>query len=250
MEAAEGKPILSLFKLPLKGKGIDSASEARLNKVSMKTELIFIERCLDLLVPGGRLGIVLPEGIFNNPSLQYVREFTENRAFLRAVISLPQETFVSSGASVKCSILFLQKFTAEERECFDRTQREATEEITRKYQSEVEQAHARLEHALAKARADKSKDQLTELRKERKDFDRHMADTIAAESRALLKSRRDYPVFLYEAEKVGISATGEPDQNELFPNDRLPPGVEKSCLELYREFQHDPAPFFVHGPTA
>ena len=57
-----------------------------------------------------------------------------------------------------------------------------------------------------------------------------------------------YTVFLYEADKVGISATGEPDLNELYPNDRLPSGIEKTCLELYREFRRDPAPFFVHGP--
>jgi hypothetical protein len=37
----------------------------------IKTELLFIERCLDLLLPGGRLGIVLPEGVFNHPSLNW-----------------------------------------------------------------------------------------------------------------------------------------------------------------------------------
>jgi len=64
------------------------------------------------------MGIVLPEGIFNNPSLRYVREFVEDRAFIRAVISLPQETFVSSGASVKASLLFLQKFNQQEKQLF------------------------------------------------------------------------------------------------------------------------------------
>jgi type I restriction enzyme M protein len=107
VRAAEGKPIASLFDLP-KGK-----------KSKTKTEILFIERCLALLRPGGRLGIVLPEGIFNNPSLAYVREFCENRAFIRAVVSLPQETFYSSGASVKGSLLFLQKFTVEEQADFD-----------------------------------------------------------------------------------------------------------------------------------
>ena len=62
----------------------------------IKTEVLFIERCLDLLKPGGRLGIVLPEGIFNNPSLTYVREFVEDRARLLAVVSLPQETATAS----------------------------------------------------------------------------------------------------------------------------------------------------------
>jgi type I restriction enzyme M protein len=53
VQAAKGKPIASLFKLP----------KAETGKI--KTEILFIERCLDLLKPGGRLGIVLPEGIFN-----------------------------------------------------------------------------------------------------------------------------------------------------------------------------------------
>ena len=65
-----------------------------------------------------------------------------------------------------------------------------------------------------------------------------MAETIAAETRALLKERFPYRIFLYEAEKVGITATGEPDQNELFPNDNLPAGVAKTALEHYREFRN------------
>lgn len=88
------------------------------------------------------------------------------------------------------------------------------------------------------------------LQKELLDFDKRIAAAITLESRALLKTRFDYPIFLYEAEKVGISATGEPDLNELYPNDRLPAGIEKTCLELYREFRKDPAPFFVPGLAA
>jgi len=61
------------------------------------------------------LEIVLPEGIFNNPSLAYVREYCEDRAFIRAVVSLPHETFFSSGASIKASLLFMQKFTEKKR---------------------------------------------------------------------------------------------------------------------------------------
>jgi type I restriction enzyme M protein len=236
VESAEGKPILSLFTLP--------------RSKSIKTELLFIERCLDLLAPGGRLGIVLPEGIFNNPSLAHVREFTEDRAFLRAMVSLPQETFTSSGASVKCSVLFLEKFTDKDAERFAQTRADALAEITAKHQPEVDATHSRIEKAMAEAKEAKDRESLATLRKELADFDKRIAETIAKESRALLKQRFDYPIFLYEAEKVGISATGEPDLNELYPNDRVPPGIEKTCLELYREFREDPAPFFVEGPAA
>ena len=54
---------------------------------------------------------------------------------------------------------------------------------------------------------------------------RELEAIIAQEARGLLKERFDYPIFMYEAEKVGISATGEADQNELYPNDRQPPGL-------------------------
>ena len=74
------------------------------------------------------MGIVLPEGVFNNPSLAYVREFCEDRAFIRAVVSLPQETFFSSGASVKASLLFLQRFTVEEHNHFNEVKVQAEAE--------------------------------------------------------------------------------------------------------------------------
>ncbi len=72
-----------------------------------------------------------------------------------------------------------------------------------------------------------------------------MEHTKVREARAVLKQRFDYPVFLYEAEKVGISATGEPDANELYPNDRMPTGMkpEDTCLELYRRFRTNPMEF-------
>lgn len=216
----------------------------------MKTELVFIERCLDLLAPGGRMGVVLPEGIFNNPSLQYVREFTEDRAFLRAVVSLSQDTFISSGASVKCSILFVDKFTVEEEKHFNAVRNKALHDTRKKHQPAIDKEHARIEAAMDEAREAKDRIKLAELRKELAAYDKQMEDTITTEARALLKQRFDYPVFLYEAEKVGISATGEPDLNELYPNDRVPAGVEKTCLELYQDFRKDPSPFFVHGPAA
>ena len=231
--AAVGKPIASLFELP---KNAGSKT---------KTEILFIERCLALLRPGGRLGVVLPEGIFNNPSLAYVREFCENRAFIRAVVSLPQETFLSSGASVKASLLFLQKFTVKEQADFDRKHANARAEIEANHAPEIEKETARVNEAIAAAKAARDTQRRRTLQRELADFEKRMADTIAAETRALLKERFPYPVFLYEAEKVGITATGDADQNELVPNDNVPPGIAKTCLELYREFRANPEAFFL-----
>jgi len=235
VRAYVNKPIASLFELP-KGE-----------KSKIKTEILFIERCLALLKPGGRLGIVLPEGIFNNPSLAYVREFCENRAYIRAVVSLPQEAFYSSGASVKASLLFLQKFAAKEQADFDAKYSKARAEVEAKHKNEIATKAKRLNDAIEAAKEAKDIDKRKALQKELADYEKHMAEIIAAEARALLKERFPYPIFLYEAEKVGIAATGEPDLNELFPNDNPPPGIEKTCLELYQNFRNNPKTFFLPG---
>ena len=57
------------------------------------------------------MGIVLPDGNLNNPSLAWLRRWAEGRAKLLAVVSLPEETFKSSNATVKASLVFLRKFT-------------------------------------------------------------------------------------------------------------------------------------------
>ena len=217
VKAAKGKSIASLFELP------------KSHKNKIKTEILFIERCLDLLKPGGRLGIVLPEGIYNNPSLQYVRQFCEDRAYLKAIVSLPQETFFSSGASVKASLLFLQKFTVAEKKRFNAESEKAFNEIREKYSYDA---------LIAKARDINQRK--AKQNKESKDaFKKHLAAieaTIKQESKALLKERFDYPVFFYDAQKVGISATGEEDQNELYPNPNQPKDIGKSAFEHYQCF--------------
>jgi Type I restriction-modification system methyltransferase subunit len=237
VKAALNKPIASLFELP------------KSDKAKIKTEVLFIERCLDLLKPGGRMGIVLPEGVFNNPSLAYVREFTEDRAFIRAVVSLPQETFVSSGASVKCSLLFLQKFTEEEKRKFDETYAAAKAEVEAKYAAEITAERERLENAIEKAKQEKDAEKRRALQKELKEYLKAMEVKQAVEARQLLKERFDYPIFMYEAEKVGISATGDEDLNELYPNPNQPADCEKTCLEWYREFLSDPIAFAAAGET-
>jgi type I restriction enzyme M protein len=103
----------------------------------------------------------------------------------------------------------------------------------------------RLEAAIAAAKEARDAEKRKTLRRELADYEKRMAETIAKETRALLKDRFPYPIFLYEAEKVGITATGEQDQNELLPNDNIPPGTTKTCLEIYQEFRRNPKPFFL-----
>ena len=78
---------------------------------AQKTEILFIERIWQFLKPGtGRVGIILPDGILTNSSLQYVRDFILDKFKLLAVVSLPQTTFSHYGAGVKTSVLFLEKW--------------------------------------------------------------------------------------------------------------------------------------------
>jgi type I restriction enzyme M protein len=236
MKAAVGKPIASLFELP-KAEG------------KVRTEILFIERCLALLRPGGRLGIVLPEGIFNNPSLAHVREFCEDRAFIRAVVSLPQETFFSSGASVKASLLFMQKFTEEEKARFEKTRAEAIAEVEAKYAEEIAKETARLQSEVDAAKAARDSQRRKEAQKAIGGYLAAMKVKKAREARQLLKERFAYPIFLYDAERVGITATGDDDQNELcrYPKDNLPPGISLSCLEHYERFRSDPNPYLLEA---
>ena len=84
-------------------------------KTSQKTEILFLERCFDFLKWGtGELAIILPDGILNNSSLQYVRDYIEQHFQILAIISLPQTAFSHYGAGVKPSILFLRKFSEAE----------------------------------------------------------------------------------------------------------------------------------------
>lgn len=235
VQAAVGRPISSLFELP-KGE-----------KRKIKTEILFIERCLSLLKPGGRLGMVLPEGVFNNPSLAYVRAFCENRAFIRAVVSLPAETFLSSGASVKASLLFMQKFTAVEQAAFDAEEAKARADTEAKYAAEMSKETQRLEGAIRVARKDGDAERRKAIQRKLADYRKRMAETVEAEARSLLKERFAYPIFLYQAERVGITATGDEDQNELcrYPKDNVPSNVSKTVLELYRAFIRNPKGFLV-----
>ena len=72
-------------------------------------DILFIERSLQLLKPGGKLGIVLPNGLFENSSLEYLRLYIKTQADIIGVIRLPQETFIPYGTGVKASLLFLKK---------------------------------------------------------------------------------------------------------------------------------------------
>jgi type I restriction enzyme M protein len=82
-------------------------------------EVLGLERCLEFLRPGGRLGIVLPDGVLANRGTEYVRDQIAAWAKLRAIVSLPIETFAPFGANIRTSVLFLRKWKSGERRSTD-----------------------------------------------------------------------------------------------------------------------------------
>ncbi len=71
--------------------------------------ILFIERNLNFLKDGGRMAIVLPQGLLNNTNEQYIRDFFQNKARILGVVGLHQNTF-KPHTGTKTSVLFLQKW--------------------------------------------------------------------------------------------------------------------------------------------
>ena len=76
-------------------------------------DVLFIERILKMLKPGGRAAIVLPQGKFNNSSLAFIREWILKRARLLAVVGLHGNTF-KPHTGTKTSVLVVRKYTKDE----------------------------------------------------------------------------------------------------------------------------------------
>jgi len=73
-----------------------------------ESQVLFIERCLDLLKDGGKMAMVLPSGILGNEREKYLREYILDKGNLFAIVELPFETF-SPNVTINTSVLFIQK---------------------------------------------------------------------------------------------------------------------------------------------
>ena len=79
-------------------------------KSSAKSEVLFIERCARFLRPGGRLGLVLPDGVLSNPSDRHVREYLLEHFRVDAIISLPAYAFRKAGSGMRTSLVVARKW--------------------------------------------------------------------------------------------------------------------------------------------
>ena len=77
---------------------------------SAKSEVLFIERCNLFLRQGGRLGMVVPDGILSNPSDQHVREYLLQHFCIQAIVTLPAFAFRKAGSGMKTSLVLARKW--------------------------------------------------------------------------------------------------------------------------------------------
>ena len=198
-----GKSLLSLYDV---------------GKLSGLTEVLFVERCIRLLKPGGRLGIVLPEGVLNTTNLQSVRELFEGMAKIILITSIPQDVFVASGATIKPSIVFFKKFTEIEKKQYKDAQKKARKQVEEKYQSELSNLNSFINDKVNKqAEVKIKKAELKVLRAK-----------MGVEMKAITKEFFDYQIPIARVEKAGITTTGAECENEL-----------KSVLTEYKPYRID-----------
>lgn len=177
-------------------------------KISTLTEIMFMERCIRLLRKGGRLAVVLPEGVLNTSNLQKARDYFEGRAKLVLITSIPQDVFIASGATVTTSLVFLKRFTDEEEKLWKKINLNANAEVNDKYKNEVtsikEKLGLRGKESLNSEEKKALKTQLKEIEY-----------LIENEIKTLVKERFNYLVPVAEITKAGIDSKGARIDNEL-----------------------------------
>ena len=220
-----------------------------LGSTSTLTEVLFMERCLRLLKRGGRMGMVLPEGVLNNKNLAAVREYFESKAKLILICSIPQDVFIAAGATVKPSLVFMRRFTAEEEAEYAKCRKEAIAEVTAVHQSEINSltiAIADCSRMMETLKNDlkSARDQLKQLRREGKDLNdikakiesllqkrstnntnkknaektlKELYKQIENEAKPVVKKKFDYDIPIAKVEDAGITTTGAVSEGNQLP---------------------------------
>ena len=191
-----GKSLLSLYDV---------------GSMSGLTEVLFMERCLRLLKKGGRMGMVLPEGILNTSNLQKIREYFEGKAKIILICSIPQDVFIAAGATVKPSLVFFKRFTEKEELQYLRAKTKAEKKVRQKYIGEINALKEKI--AAEKAKKLKAKAYITVVEKELRDLEK----AILEEAKPLTKEYFDYEIPIAMVEDAGITSTGSVSAGNQLP---------------------------------
>jgi type I restriction enzyme M protein len=172
---------------------------------------------LDLLKPGGRMGIVLPEGVLNSSDLEKVRELFESRAKVKLIVSLPDEVFLSAGATVKTSLVFLQKYTEEEKKEFEKIKFDCENKLKEELKIyEKENELLKIKENLKNRKLEKELKE--KLRKNKKEIEKELKQLYKELEIKLMPCVRevfDYEILVADIKKAGITSTGDTTDNEL-----------------------------------
>lgn len=209
-----GKSLLSLYDV---------------GSMSGLTEVLFMERCLKLLKKGGRMGMVLPEGVLNTSNLQKVREYFEGKAKIILICSIPQDVFIAAGATVKPSLVFFKRFTEEEELQYLDAKTKAEKEVRQKYIGEIKALQEKI--AAEKAKKPKVKAVVLMAEKELKDIEK----TIIEEAKPLIKEYFDYEIPIAMVEDAGITATGAVSGGNQLPTLQEEYKAYRTANELWEE---------------
>ena len=220
-----------------------------LGNISTLTEVLFMERCLRLLKKGGRMGMVLPEGVLNNKNLQAVREYFEGKAKIILICSIPQDVFIAAGATVKPSLVFMRRFTNDEESEYANCKSEALAEVTALHQAEIDKLEATIakSDALTESLKDDLKKAQTKLKQAKKDkknttsveteittIKKEQADNrlnkktaekelkelykqIEEETKPVVKKKFDYDIPIAKIDDAGITTTGAASEGNQLP---------------------------------
>ena len=180
-------------------------------KMSGLTEVLFMERCLHLLKKGGRMGMVLPEGVLNTSNLAKVREYFEGRAKIILICSIPQDVFIAAGATVKPSLVFFKRFTEEEENKYSECVKQAQNEKRAEKQSQIDELNAEKEKLSdSKTREDKAR--VKAIQKQLALIE----EQIIEEAKPRVKELFDYEIPIALVNDAGITTTGAvSEKNEL-----------------------------------
>lgn len=203
-------------------------SKPETQRDNQSTEILFIEQAYHFLKEGGYLGIVIPDGILTNSSLQYVRNQIEDWFRIVAVVSMPQTAFMSTGAGVKSSVIFLKKWTKVESEKII-TQKATLQQALRdeqKYLIRIDTLDKEKKQIIRKwtgfenttDKTDKKEVEATDVFKAWKtDINAlytQKVNDIKDELNELYQIKKaqtlaDYPIFMAIAQDIGYDATGK-----------------------------------------